>query len=377
MFSERKPPRPFGEYTVAVIFAMDFEMSAFRYMLDEEHETGDLRKDPSDPNEYVLGRVGSHYIVLAWLPGEQGKGAAAIVATHLSRTFEAIEWRLLVGIGGGVPSARHDIRLGDVVISMPERQYNGVGQYDLGRETDGGFERKGFLHGPPAYLRGVAGRMRSNHLKDDNKIGAFVSELLATSSRLKRQYQRPPSDSDVLFPGGVEHKSGLQDCHQCDKTQTENREPRDADALTEIHYGLIASGDTVVASDTSREEKISKLGADVICFEMEAAGIMSGYECLVIRGISDYADSHKTRGWRHHAAATAAACAKELLLLVRSSSTVDGIRNPSQGKSTPSSTGGNRGEPNDDGVESRYYVRQGVMATGSGTSNFGDMTFNN
>ncbi|KAL3444390.1 hypothetical protein BJX65DRAFT_310973 [Aspergillus insuetus] len=47
---------------------------------------------------------------------------------------------------------------------------------------------------------------------------------------------------------------------------------------------------------------------------MEAAGLMNTYPCLVIRGICDYADSHKNKAWQGYAAATAAAFAKELLL---------------------------------------------------------------
>jgi hypothetical protein len=49
---------------------------------------------------------------------------------------------------------------------------------------------------------------------------------------------------------------------------------------------------------------------------MEAAGLMNDFPCLVIRGICDYADSHKTKEWQGHAAAVAAAYAKELLLMV-------------------------------------------------------------
>jgi hypothetical protein len=47
---------------------------------------------------------------------------------------------------------------------------------------------------------------------------------------------------------------------------------------------------------------------------MEAAGLMnSSFPCLVIRGISDYADSHKNDTWQDYAAATSARYAKEFL----------------------------------------------------------------
>lgn len=56
--------------------------------------------------------------------------------------------------------------------------------------------------------------------------------------------------------------------------------------------------------------------ADVLCFEMEAAGIVKGWPCLVVRGICDYSDSHKNDAWQNFAAATAAAYAKDLLLRI-------------------------------------------------------------
>ncbi|GAB7349483.1 hypothetical protein MBLNU459_g0195t1 [Dothideomycetes sp. NU459] len=46
---------------------------------------------------------------------------------------------------------------------------------------------------------------------------------------------------------------------------------------------------------------------------MEAAGLMDNFPCVVVRGICDYADSHKNKRWQPYAAATAAAYAKELL----------------------------------------------------------------
>lgn len=50
----------------------------------------------------------------------------------------------------------------------------------------------------------------------------------------------------------------------------------------------------------------------ILCFEMEAAGALNDFPCLVVRGISDYSDSHKNDKWYGYAAAVAAAYAREL-----------------------------------------------------------------
>lgn len=60
-----------------------------------------------------------------------------------------------------------------------------------------------------------------------------------------------------------------------------------------------------------RDSPRDKFG--ILCIEMEAAGLMDGFPCLVIRGIGDYADSHKNKIWQPYAAAAAATYATELL----------------------------------------------------------------
>jgi nucleoside phosphorylase len=294
------------DYTVAVVCAMNFEMSAVRYMLDSEHPR--LPAKQGDPNMYTLGNICGHNVILACLPGQQGKGAAAVVAANLSRTFPAVNWWFLVGIAGGVPSNKHDIRLGDVVVSMPEGPHGGVVQYDLGRDTDEGFRLKGPLCAPPSHLRSAVERMRSDHLLNDNKIDEFVRLMLEKGSGLST-YRRPSAKSDVLFPDDYTHHSDSASCAECDQSRAVDRPQRQR---SKIHYGLIASGDSVLKSAAKRREAVSRLG-DVLCFEMEAAGPMSEFPCIVIRGISDYADSHKNDDWHYFAAAAAAACAKELL----------------------------------------------------------------
>jgi len=51
----------------------------------------------------------------------------------------------------------------------------------------------------------------------------------------------------------------------------------------------------------------------ILCFEMEAAGLMNRFPCLVVRGICDYSDSHKHNEWQGYAAMAAAAYTKNLL----------------------------------------------------------------
>ena len=108
-------------------------------------------------------------------------------------------------------------------------------------------------------------------------------------------------------------------CRRCDQTQIVKRKPRDM----QIHYGLIASGNQVIKDAQRRKSLVKELGGAILCVEMEAAGLMDNFPCIVIRGICHYADSHTNEAWQEHAAAVAAALAKELLEYVVSDD-VDG-----------------------------------------------------
>ena len=82
-----------------------------------------------------------------------------------------------------------------------------------------------------------------------------------------------------------------------------------------VHYGTIASGNQLIKNGVIRDQISEELGG-ILCYEMEAAGVMNTLRCLVIRGICDYSDSHKNKDWQPYASLTAAAYAKELLSFV-------------------------------------------------------------
>ena len=88
-------------------------------------------------------------------------------------------------------------------------------------------------------------------------------------------------------------------------------ERSDDDDNPAIHYGLIASANQLMKDALVRDRLAAE--KDVFCFEMEAAGLMNHFPCLVIRGICDYSDSHKNKEWQGYAAMAAAAYAKDLL----------------------------------------------------------------
>ncbi|OKP14624.1 hypothetical protein PENSUB_12572 [Penicillium subrubescens] len=105
------------DYSVGWICAITAEYVAAQSFLDEEHG-GPQYVSPNDNNYYTLGKIGKHNVVVAVLPdGEYGISSAASVARDMLHSFPNIRFGLMVGVGGGVPSLRHDIRLGDIVVS--------------------------------------------------------------------------------------------------------------------------------------------------------------------------------------------------------------------------------------------------------------------
>ena len=299
------------DYKVGWVCALYMELSAAMAMLDERH--GVLPQDPDDDNSYVLGRIGQHNIVIASLPdGETDTNAAAHVATQMRRSYKEIRFGLMVGIGGGVPNLQtgRDIRLGDIVVSRPTNQHGGVLQYDYGTTKPDSFHRKGFLNAPPQILRTAITTLRAEHYsRDGNRIPDYLS--LTKNPNLDPKFTYPQSVRDELFKAGYTHVPGST-CVGCDRSELVSRPTRGSDPV--VHYGTIGSGNQAMKNGIRRDEEAARHG--LLCFEMEAAGLMNTFPCIVIRGISDYADSHKNNKWKDYAAATAAGYAKELLRFI-------------------------------------------------------------
>ena len=308
-----EPPQTYRDYTVGWICALEVEQAAARALLDQEHPR--LPAIDGDPNIYRFGSINGHNVVIACLPdGETGNNPAAAVATRMSINFPSLRFGLMVGIGGGVPTPPdyNDIRLGDVVVSSATGELGGVVQYDRGKTVqEGVFTRTGSLNRQPELLRQAVTDLRATYRLKRSRLTQYLSRMVSEFDTFASPLVTQGSP-DILFKADYDHPKGFgaSTCESCDATQEIQRSPRSPDPL--IHYGVIASGNQVMRNGMERDRISRELGG-VLCFEMEAAGLMNTFPSLVIRGICDYSDSHKNKKWQAYAAAVAAVYAKELL----------------------------------------------------------------
>ncbi|KAG4277992.1 hypothetical protein FPRO04_13988 [Fusarium proliferatum] len=304
------------DYIVGWICALHIEYVAAKTFLDEKHEPPEF-VSTNDNNLYTLGKIGKHNTVIAVLPhGEYGIAPAASVARDMLHSFPNIRIGLMVGTGGGAPSPKHDIRLGDIVVSTSDNvKHGGVFNFDHGKVIQGQpFKESGFLNRPPMVLRTAMQGLRSEHEAEGHQLERDINEILDHKGRLRKKYGRPQAITDRLYQPWVLHQPHDDpNCDHCsnDPSSLIVRAERTSDEDNPaIHYGLIASSNKLMKDATIRDE-LAKKG--VLCFETEAAGVMNHFPCLVIRGICNYADTHKNDQWQGYAAMTAAAYAKDLL----------------------------------------------------------------
>jgi nucleoside phosphorylase len=293
-------PRSFvyNDYTIGWICALpETELLAAAAMLDEEHLMLPAA-DPRDTNSYLLGRIGAHNIVIACLPAQTtGKVSAATVANNLSRSFSAVRFGLMVGIGGGAPfygskeeatsdyseeedseeeeeEEIRDIRLGDVVVSLHSKVSDAVVQYDFGKSIqDGEFVRAGGrLDKPPAIILSAVSMLQQQHKRKGTRIAELMTDAIDRNPGVAAEFKCPGAAKDRLFKLDVVHVQGKKTCKSCCGRDDANLVMRKERTTTgpEIHYGTIGSADQVMKDAILRDKWGRSEG--ILCFEMEAAG---------------------------------------------------------------------------------------------------------
>ncbi|WYZ43711.1 hypothetical protein EsH8_VII_000147 [Colletotrichum jinshuiense] len=361
------------EFEIAVVCALALEYNAVELAFDEfwDDDGDTYGRAQNDPNTYATGRIGQYNVVLALLPN-MGKVSAASAAASLRSSYTGLRLVVLTGICGGVPNAGTDdeMLLGDVVISKT------IVQYDLGRQYLGQFVRRDTLEDNPGRhsrdIRSLLATFETSRGRERLQLGALqvVAEMQekAAKKRRRARYRRPPASEDRLFDTGYLHKHrdrsdcgcGVQACEaaraascdelRCDEARLVPRERLDEvqdpasgeDETFEIFVGSIGSADTVMKSGADRDRIAREHG--VIALEMEGAGVWDE-ACIVVKGVCDYADSHKNKKWQAYAALTAASVMKALLArYIRTDRPADNNDNGDN-----NGNGSNGGDDGDDG----------------------------
>ncbi|KAJ6109958.1 hypothetical protein N7486_002193 [Penicillium sp. IBT 16267x] len=295
-----------------------------------------------DTNSYTFGRIHQHPVVLVHMP-RMGKISASNVATSLKFNFPYIRVGLLVGICGGVPfpgSGKREIILGDVMTSTH------IVQIDFGRLYPHACVRKNRLQDnlgrPNPEIAGFISKLQGQAVQTDirDSMRAGLDTIFKSTGYPLSGY--PGASKDNLFEASYSHKhTDTKVCAQCAspnddvcpealnmsctelgcdfskvmpraRTQTTNDNGQSAlSHCPAVHFGGLASGDQVIKSALHRDHIAKQEG--VIGFEMEGAGLWDIIPTIVVKGVCDYADSHKGKEWQLYAAAAAAACAKGIL----------------------------------------------------------------
>jgi nucleoside phosphorylase len=317
-----------ADYPIVWIAPLEIEAQAALHMLDERHEGG-FPVSKGDDYIYQAGKICGHHIVIATLPAgqEYGTGSAAALASQVKKFFPSLWFGLLVGVAAGLPDLSQtpprDIRLGDVLVGTPEGEKPGLVAYDLGKETEDGFQLLRLGHAlatTEPIVRSAIGNIKLLAPNDSNSFLHYY-EAIRDKTHATGSFADPGQEYDVLYE--------VMD----DKTQRQvNRPSRPESRRTHVWYGPIGSGEKLLKNAQKRNELRDRYG--VIGLEMEAAGTMNRIPVGVIRGVCDYGDQHKNKTWQPYAAAMAAAYAKAILhqivprIIPRDVAGVSGSRQP-------------------------------------------------
>ncbi|KAL9096290.1 MAG: hypothetical protein Q9165_001287 [Trypethelium subeluteriae] len=302
-------------YTVAWLAPLEIEAKAALHMLDKRHQ-GRFPMVRGNDYVYQAGEMCGHNTIVATFPAgeEYGTGSAGRLASQVKSFFPNSWFGLLVGIAAGLPSLSRipslDIRLGDVLVALPDGESAGLIAYDLGKETEKeGFRllRSGYLLAKTdVVVRSAIGKIKLMAPDDAQLFLPYYESMKHKSMALEtREYA-----IGTFAAPGAEHDKLYQLSDSLQEHIVE-RERRQEAQRVHVWYGPIGSGEKLIKNAQKRNELRDK--HKLIGLEMEAAGTINSIPVGVIRVVSDYGDEHKNDEWQPYAAAMAAAYAKAVI----------------------------------------------------------------
>ena len=140
----------------------------------------------------------------------------------------------------------------------------------------------GILNKPPTVLSTAITRLRAKARKKGYALQPHLNKMFKDYPKMVKAYSRPGLETDRLYDKEYKHQGAASNCRDCSQDNVVQRTARSDDDPM-VHYGLIGSANQVLKNPEARDRLHKEKG--IICFEMEAAGLMNDFQCLVIRGI--------------------------------------------------------------------------------------------
>lgn len=302
---------------VGWVCRLPVEVAAAKAALDHVHDNLPTDQNSDSSNNYILGELQGHNVVIAY-PKVYGTSSLADVTAQLHESYPFVRFTLMVGIAEGVPNTKDDVRLGDVVVSKSAAGCSNVLEYDVNSEqVKDQSTLGGALDQSTLLLLTALGHAETAALFEESKMPRYLSEIV---QKEPVTFARPGLEQDIFFDANHNHAAdGSEEgaCSHCDPNRIQSRQSREGQDPV-VHYGSIAFARHLTPNRAERGQFARKHG--ILCFEEEETGLRNAAQCLVIRGISNYVDSHISDNWQAWAAATAAAYAREILSFVPAAS---------------------------------------------------------
>jgi hypothetical protein len=120
-----------------------------------------------------------------------------------------------VGVAAGLPNPRQgrDVRLGDVLVCVPDKAGSGIVQYDLDRGTDAGFLTNGQQAETPAIVRAAIGSMqltKKKSYKERHEFARLLNAFLQADEDEK--FRCPSQDTAAINDFGRLGRPAYDDC---------------------------------------------------------------------------------------------------------------------------------------------------------------------
>jgi nucleoside phosphorylase len=264
----------------AIITALPEEFAALQKLLPNLAED----KQQGNPEVWYRTRLegvnGASYSIVAAFQTQMGPLQASVLTSKIIERWDP-SYIILIGIAG---SFHKEVKLADVIVSQQ------VFYYDPGKVTEGDIEYR-----PEGYPCSVTLVRQAQALSLDN------------SAFNRWQLEANQSATAKARASGAKSSMNALRVHS-----------------PAVHFGTVASGSLVIASK-KKQAKLLSLHGKIIGTEMEGAGLLHETfareiptPAIVVKGISDHADSGKARAdekkyWRELAAENAARFALSLI----------------------------------------------------------------